>query len=117
MSPPAGCMPVGLWRSVEADLRDREYLDLCGSAAIVIGAEGHGEIACGAMQATPVVASVPTSIGFTWVGFDHEVCGEGTVELLEDGFVEIESSTTTETRPSSRQNKSLLQQPDREGPE
>jgi hypothetical protein len=33
MSPSAGCMLVGRWRIVEADLWDREYLDLCGPAA------------------------------------------------------------------------------------
>lgn len=52
MSVPAGCKLVGRWRIVEADLWDRDYLDLCGPAEIVLAAEGHGEIAFGAMQAT-----------------------------------------------------------------
>jgi len=29
MSAPAGCKIVGRWRIVEADIWDRDYLDLC----------------------------------------------------------------------------------------
>jgi hypothetical protein len=34
----------------------------------------------------------PTSIAFTWIGFDEmdEVSGEGNAELLDDGSIEIE---------------------------
>jgi hypothetical protein len=52
MSAPAGCKLVGRWRIVEADIWDRAYLDLCGPANIVIGADGRSEIAFGTMQAT-----------------------------------------------------------------
>ncbi len=52
MRAPAGCKLVGRWRVVEADIWDRDYLDLCGAAAIVISDDGRGEIAFGAMQAT-----------------------------------------------------------------
>ena len=51
MSAPAGCRLIGRWRIVEADLWDRDHLDLCGPASITIGADNHGEIAFGAMQA------------------------------------------------------------------
>ena len=34
---------VGRWRIVEADLWDRDFLDLCGPATLVVGSEGHGE--------------------------------------------------------------------------
>ncbi|WP_159732638.1 ISAs1 family transposase [Methylosinus sp. Ce-a6] len=87
-----GCKLVGRWRIVEADLWDRAYLDLCGQPTIVIGADGRGEIAFGAMQATLDLEYGPTSIAFTWIGFDEmaEVSGERTAELLDDGSIEIE---------------------------
>ncbi|PWB93142.1 hypothetical protein C5689_14550 [Methylosinus sporium] len=83
---------VGRWRIVAADLWDRAYLDLCGQAEIVIDADGRDEIAFGAMQAPLDLAYGPTSIAFTWMGFDEidEVSGEGTAELVDDGSIEIE---------------------------
>ena len=42
---------VGRWRIVEVDLQDRGHFDLYGSANLVIGANGHGEIAFSPMQA------------------------------------------------------------------
>jgi len=91
-SAPMGCKLVGRWRIIKADIWDRDYLDLCGPAAIVIGADGRGEIAFGAMQATLDVEYGPTSIAFTWIGFDEgdEVSGEGNAELLDDGAIEVE---------------------------
>ena len=44
MSAPMGCKLVGRWRIVAADIWDRAYLDLCEPAAIVISADGRGEI-------------------------------------------------------------------------
>jgi hypothetical protein len=87
-----GCKLVGRWRIVEADIWDRAYLDLCEPAKLVIGADGRGEIAFGAMQATLDVEYGPASIASTWIGFDEMdgVCGEGNAELLEDGSIEIE---------------------------
>ena len=38
---------VGRWRIVEADLWDRDYLDLCGPASLVVRANRDGEIAFG----------------------------------------------------------------------
>jgi hypothetical protein len=92
MSAPMDCKLVGRWRIVEADIWDRAYLDLCEPAKIVIGPDGCGEIAFGAMQATLDVEYGPTSIAFSWIGFDEmdEVFGEGNAELLEDGSIEIE---------------------------
>src|SRR5688500_11941343 len=46
------CEVVGRWRIVEADLWDRDYLDLVEPAMMTIQADGHGEIAFGAMQAS-----------------------------------------------------------------
>jgi hypothetical protein len=92
MSAPMGCKLVGRWRIVAADIWDRAYLDLCEPAAIVICADGRGEIAFGALQATLDVEYCQNSIAFTRIGSDEmdEVSGEGNAGLLEDGSIEIE---------------------------
>ena len=74
---------VGRWRIVEADLWDRDHLDLCGPASLIVRANGHGEIAFGAMQASLDVDYGADEIGFTWAGFDDmtEVSGAGSAEL------------------------------------
>ena len=83
---------VGRWRIVEADLWDRDYLDLCGPASLVVRANGDGEIAFGALQASLDIDYGPGEIGFTWTGSDEmdEVSGSGFAELQEDGSLEIE---------------------------
>ncbi len=83
---------VGRWRIIGADLWDREHLDLCGSASLVVRANGDGEIAFGAMQASLDVDYGPDEIGFTWAGFDEmdEVSGTGSAELQPDGSLQIE---------------------------
>jgi len=83
---------VGRWRIVEADLWDRDYLDLCGPASLMIRANGQGEIAFGAMQASLDIDYGPNEIGFTWAGFDEmtEVSGSGSAELQDDGSLQIE---------------------------
>jgi hypothetical protein len=91
MKAPADCRLIGRWRIVEADLWDRDYLDLCGPATLTITAQG-GEIALGAMEAGLDVEYARDSIGFRWVGSDEgdQVEGEGTAELLDAGTIEIE---------------------------
>lgn len=91
MSVPAHCQLIGRWRIVEADLWDRDYLDLVAPAAIVIGADNHGEIAFGAMQACLDLSYSPAMVFFTWAGFDEmdEITGDGSAELLDDGAIEI----------------------------
>ena len=83
---------VGRWRIVEADLWDRDHLDLCGPASLIVRANGHGEIAFGAMQASLDVDYGADEIGFTWAGFDDmtEVSGAGSAELQDDGSLLIE---------------------------
>ena len=83
---------LGRWRIVEADLWDRDYLDLCGPATLVIEAYGQGEITFGALQATLDVGSGDAAADFTWVGFDEmeQVSGDGTAELCPDGSLQIE---------------------------
>jgi hypothetical protein len=89
---PTGCRVIGRWRIVEADLWDRDYLDLVAPAAMTIRADGHGEIAFGAMQATLDLEYGRCIVFFTWAGFDEmdEVSGSGSAELLDDGSLEIE---------------------------
>jgi hypothetical protein len=83
---------IGKWRIVDADLWDRDYLDLVEPASINIRADGHGEIAFGAMQASLDLEFSPSTVFFTWAGFDEmdEVSSAGSAELLDDGSIEIE---------------------------
>ncbi len=83
---------IGRWRIVEADLWDRAHLDLCGPASFLVRANGSGEIAFGAFQASLDIDYGPDEIGFTWAGFDEmdEVSGAGSAELQDDGSITIE---------------------------
>jgi len=85
------CHLIGRWQIVEADLWDRDYLDLVAPAMITIGAGNHGEIAFGVVQASLDLGYSPSMVFFTWAGFDEmdEVAGDGHAELLDDGSIEI----------------------------
>ncbi|ASY74148.1 hypothetical protein [Sinorhizobium fredii] len=91
MSAALNCRLIGRWRIVEADLWNRDYLDLVEPATITIGANGHGEIAFGAMQAGLDLGYSTSMVSFTWEGCDEmdEVSGDGHAELLDDGTIEI----------------------------
>jgi hypothetical protein len=79
-------------RIVAADLWEGGYLHLCGPAILDIRADGHGEIAFGALQASLDLASGYSDICFDWEGHDdlHQVRGSRSAELLDDGSLEIE---------------------------
>ena len=62
---------LGAGRIVEADLWERDFLDLVGPAMLTIRADGHGEIAFGAMQAGLDIDYAPSMVFFTWFGFDE----------------------------------------------
>jgi hypothetical protein len=66
-------------------------LELVEPATIKIGADGHGEIAFGAMQAGLNLGYSQNSVHFTWAGFDEmdEVSGDGHAELLDDSAIGI----------------------------
>ena len=87
MTAPMDCRLVGHWRIVEADLWDRDYLDLVAPAAMTIGADGLG-----AMQATLDLEYSRSMVFFTWAGFEEgdEFTGSGSAELNDDGTIEIE---------------------------
>ena len=59
---------------------------------MTITEHGHGEIAFGAFQAGLDIDYDKSSIDFTWQGFDEmdEVSGDGSAELIEGGFIEID---------------------------
>ena len=86
------CRVIGRWRIVAADLWDRDYLDLVTPAIMTIGADGHGEIAYGAMHASLELEYGRSIVFFTWAGFDEmtDVSGSGSAELQDDGSLEIE---------------------------
>lgn len=92
MMAPMGCMLIGRRRITGADLWDRDYLDLSGPATMTIRADGHGEIAYGAMQAGLDLEYGRSIVFFTWAGFDEmdDVRGTGSAELNDDGSIEIE---------------------------
>jgi hypothetical protein len=85
---------VGRWRIVEADLWDRDYLDLSGPASIAFGDDGRGEFSFGAVHGDMDLEYSPTMIFFTWAGFDEmdEVNGAGCAELDGNGNLEVELS-------------------------
>ena len=92
MRAPMNCQLIGRWRIVEADLWEGDYLDLVEPATMTIRADGHGEIAFGAVQAGLDLEYSRSAVFFTWAGFDEmdEVAGSGSPELQDDGSLEIE---------------------------
>ena len=110
-----GCQLIGRWRIVEADIWDRDYLDLVEPAMMVVQANGHGEIVFGAMQAGLDLEYSRTLVFFTWEGFDEmdEVRDSGPAPPNSRTTVPSRSSspTTMATKQPSRPNAPLLQQP------
>lgn len=94
MTASVGCQLIGRWRILEADLWDRDYLDLVEPAHIEIGEDGRGAFAFGAVNATLELEYSRTLVFFRWSGFDEgdEVSGSGSAELQDDGTAEIELS-------------------------
>lgn len=85
------CALIGKWRIIEADLWDRDYLDLVEPAHITFEGNGHGEFAFGCVNGGLDCKYSHQSIFFTWQGFDEmdEVSGDGSAEL-DNGSIEIE---------------------------
>ena len=94
MTSPAACEVIGRWRIVSSDVWDQDNLDLVQPAFIHIGQDGRGELAFGAANASLDLAYSHTVVFVTFEGFDEgdEVNGSGSVELLEDGSLEVEIS-------------------------
>src|SRR3954453_22842156 len=88
------CHLIGRWRIVEADLWDRDYLDLVEPAYISFDRDGTGEFAFGVVNATLVVEYGQSVVFLTWIGCNEgdEITGSGSAELQDDGTIEIELS-------------------------
>ena len=104
MTAPMNCEVVGRWRIVEADLWDRDYLDLVEPAMMTIQADGHGEIAFGAMQASLDLEYSQSAVFFTWAGFDERTRSAAPDRLNSTTTARSKSSshTTSAMRPSSK---------------
>jgi hypothetical protein len=70
MTGPATCELIGRWRIIEADLWDRDYLDLVEPAHLQIGNDGWAEFALGAVNATAELKYGRGIVFFHWSGFD-----------------------------------------------
>ena len=94
MTGPAACEVIGRWRIVSSDVWERDYLDLVQPAFIPLGQDGRGELAFGAANASLDLAYSHTVVFVTFEGFDEgeAVNGSGSVELVEDGSLEVEIS-------------------------
>ena len=94
MIAPADCQLIGQWRIVTADLWDRGYLDLVEPAYLKIGSDGWAEFAFGVVTAGGEIEYSRTVVFFRWNGFDEgsEISGDASVELNDDGSIEIELS-------------------------
>lgn len=86
------CALIGRWQITGADLGEEDYINLCGPATLVIGADGRGVIAFGALQAGLDFGYARTLVFSEWEGFDEmdEVRGSGSAELHDDGSLKIE---------------------------
>lgn len=83
---------IGSWRIVEADLWDREYLDLVEPARIAFHADGRGEMAFGCVDVRLDCEHGQRAVFFRFDGFDEmdEVSGDGAAEIEDDGTLDIE---------------------------
>lgn len=90
----ADCQLIGRWRITKADLWDSDYLDLVEPAYLQIGRDGRAEFAFGALTAGGAIEYCQTAVFFRWNGFDEgdEISGEASVELNDDGSIDIELS-------------------------
>ena len=94
MSGTADCELVGRWRITDADLWDRDYLDMAEPAYLQIGSNGWVEFAFGCVTASGELEYSRTIVFLRWSGFDEgdEVSGDGSAELQDNGTIEIELS-------------------------
>lgn len=85
---------IGKWRIIETSAWGRAHLDLVGPAYIAVDANGHGEMAFGALEASLDCGFTPNGIDFEWNGADEgdQVRGEGWADLRDDGCLEGEIS-------------------------
>ena len=105
------CQVVGRWRIVEADLWDRDHLDLVEPAMMTIRANGHGEIAFGAMQASLDLEYSRSMVFFTWAGchsFGASCSGCKRQRIQAGGIAGSQSSLRRPPRHSRMERSPLL---------
>ena len=76
MSGPKRCMLLGKCRITQSDLWDKDYLDLVEPAYILFEADGHGEVAFGALNAGLDLEYGKSIVFFTWAGFFNSLLGK-----------------------------------------
>lgn len=86
------CALIGKWRITEADLWDRDYLDMMDPARITFESDGHGTLDFGCVNGTLDCEHSRQTIFFNWQGVDEmtEVSGDGSAELMDNGQIEIQ---------------------------
>ena len=102
MSAAKDCELIGRWRIVEADLWDRDYLDLVEPAYMAFAKNGRGEFAFGAVNATMELGYGQRIVFFNWTGFDEgdEICGSAQPNSKTTAASKSSSPSTTATTPS-----------------
>ena len=85
---------IGKWRLVEADLWDREYLDMLGPAFIEFKRNGRGEVRFGCVVGGLDCSYSSGAADFTWQGHDEmdEANGDGIALLEDNGSLTVEFS-------------------------
>src|ERR1700734_925071 len=111
--PPANCKPVGRWRIVQADIWERDHLDLCRPAMITITGHGRGEIAFGALQAgldmeyAALRSDSHGKASMKWTKFPATALPKCSMTAPSKS----NSPITMATKPSSSPNGRILKQP------
>ena len=95
---------IGKWRIVEADLWDRDYLDLVEPPRITFEDHGRGEFAFGCVNGALDCEYSRRIIFFSWQGVDeiNMVGGDGAAELDDDAAWKSRSASVFATKLSSR---------------
>lgn len=83
---------VGRWRIVNADLWDRDYLDLVTEAHVTVPLTGPGDMEFGVQTLGMDISVSPAMLVFDFHGSDEgdEIWGEGFMELTGEDEAEIE---------------------------
>lgn len=85
---------IGKWRIIEADLWDKEYLDMLDPAFIEFKSSGRGEVRFGCVVGRFDCSYSPAAVDFIWQGHDEmdEASGDGIALLEDDGSLTVEFS-------------------------
>ena len=104
MNAATGCELIGRWRIVEADLWDRDYLDLVEPAYMTFAKNGRGEFAFGAINATMELRYGQRIVFFNWTGSTKATRPAAQVPPNLKTTAPSKSSyrSTTATTPSSK---------------